>query len=106
MAGIDLVPLLRPMVAEPSSNTGSKYADVYLADVIDSNAEDLNASAAQVWREKAAKYSELVDVGDRKMGTLYKNAMEQVRYYDGQVAAAVTVVANSSSPTTRPIERV
>ena len=67
----------------------------------------INALAAEIWREKAARYSELVDVSEsgssRKLSDLRKGALEQAAYYDNMVAEAAAIAERR--PRTRPIVR-
>lgn len=71
---------------------------------------NVNAAAADLWRQKAAKFSGLVDVTEagssRKFSDLHKNALAMATRYDalGSGADAVTgVVVNR--PRTRAIVR-
>lgn len=88
-----------------------------VSEPFDYSTEDLNARldsglspdaiSATVWREKAAKFSELVDISEsgssRKLSDLRKGALEQAAYYDGLVAEASVLIAGR--PRTRPISR-
>jgi hypothetical protein len=91
------------MINEPTSDN---YTDMLLLAYLESNNFDLNATASQVWGEKASGYVDLVDVTEagasRKLSQLWERATKQQTHYAGQVGGAVGA---AGSPTTRPIER-
>lgn len=69
---------LRRLIDEPSDS--SKYDSTRLAGIIQSHNGDLNLAAGQIWTEKAAKYSALVDMQEgeskRNLSDLMKNALQ------------------------------
>ena len=72
---------LRRMINEPTTTT---YTDDALSDLIDA-AADLDAAASSVWTEKAATYTELVDVSEgssrRSLGDLHEQALVMAKHY-------------------------
>lgn len=103
MATADQILVLRSMVAEP---TDDPYTDVALGALIDATA-NLNAAAAQVWMEKAARFSDLVNVREgsssRDLGDLYKNALSMA---EGFEKSALGPQGGFRSSRTRIIERL
>ena len=96
--------VLRRYIDEPTTAT---YSDLALNDIFMTFGQDLNITAAEVWRDKAAKAAALVDESEGpsslKLSQLYTNATKQADYYEGR---SITVVAGSTSrTTTRAIER-
>lgn len=85
---------LRRLVAEPDT---SNYSDTLLNAMLVANGNDLNVTAAQVWREKAADYAQLVDVSEsgssRKMSQLYDRAIAQARTFEGAGGVIVDQVS-------------
>jgi hypothetical protein len=94
---------LRRMIDEP---TEAVYTDVALSERITS-AASLNALAQEIWLEKSARYSRLVDMSEgsssRKLSQLYTQAVGMAGKY-GALAEAGGL--GGSRPTRiRPIER-
>jgi len=87
---------LRRMVDEPAED--SKYNSAKLAEIINSNNKDLNLAAAQIWTEKAAMYSQLVDMQEgeskRNLSDLNQNAL--------RMAQTFRQLSDSGSTGTRP----
>lgn len=85
----------------------SDFRDEYLQIVLDRNSDSLNASARDIWLEKAAKYAELVDITEagssRRNSVLHKQAMEMAKHFDSLVIDAVSALA---APFTTAIERL
>lgn len=83
MAAIDD---LRRAVNEPKGE--SDYNDDQLNAILAENDGNLPAAAAAVWREKAAKAAELVDLvegaSSRKLSDLSANALRMAAMYQGQ----------------------
>lgn len=83
MATAAEITTLRGLIAEPDDV--APYTDVLLGARIDAAIGDLNATARDVWLEKAAGYAELVDVTEggssRKMGDLHEQALNMVKYF-------------------------
>jgi hypothetical protein len=76
---------LRKATNEPEGD--SDYADAELEEIL-ADASSLAAAAAAVWRQKAAKASELVDMvegpSSRKLSDLLANALKMADMYQGQ----------------------
>ena len=93
---------LRRYIAESSQEP---YADEVLNDMFDANGGDVEVTAAEVWRDKAARAAMLVDTSEgnstRKMSQVYAQAVKQAEFYGG-TAAPIPVKRGA---TTRPIER-
>lgn len=74
MANASDIETVRRNVNEPTSAT---YSDTLLSSLVDSLG--VAGASATVWREKAARYSELVDVSEsgasHKYSDLHKNAL-------------------------------
>lgn len=94
---------LRRMVDEPTTAT---YSDAALSAIIDASST-LNAAAAQVWQEKAAAASTLVNVSEsgssRSMQQVHQNALSMARHY-GDIVKEETFVGGNA-PTTQGISR-
>lgn len=105
MATADEISAFRLTIGEPDETT---YSDSLLSDRIDV-ADDLNALAATIWREKAATYAKLVDMQEgtsrRTLSQLQSQALAMATAFssasDGSGATAV-----GHKTRTRPIERV
>lgn len=99
-----LVRRLRPLVAEPTMEI---YSDSLLAAYLTRNALDPNVTAAEIWREKAAGYAELVDVTEgsssRKMSQLHGQATTQAKMYSD--SASTSSSGKVGYPVTRAITR-
>lgn len=71
---------------------------------------DFNSSAAYIWNQKAAEYSELVDVSEsgssRKFSDLSKNALAMAAKYEKAAGALITEVDVSSRPKVNNIVRL
>jgi len=106
MATAEQIAELRDMVSEPDSSNG--YTDEKLNERIDSNAGDLNTTAASIWQEKASTYSEMVDISEagssRKNSQLMSNALTMSKHFAG-LATAGAPVPGTDIPTTTPIVR-
>lgn len=76
---------LRRLVSEPSDS--SKYDSVRLAAILLAHNGDINLAAAQIWTEKAATYSQLVDMQEgetkRNLSDLMKNALQMANLCKG-----------------------
>lgn len=72
---------LRRLVDEPADS--SKYDSAKLTAILSEHSGNLNLAAAQIWTEKAAKYSALVDMQEgeskRNLSDLMKNAMAMAK---------------------------
>lgn len=96
MASTDDIARLRRLVDEPGTET---YTDQMLGDLID--LYGIERTAAQVWTEKAAVYTALVNVTEsgsaRQLSDLARNAL--------LMADRFIVAYNSGRTGTRPIVR-
>jgi hypothetical protein len=76
---------LRRLIDEPANS--SKYKSDKLAAILQAHNGDANLAAAQIWLEKAATYSKLVDMqeGDSKRNNsdLMKNATQMAKIFQG-----------------------
>jgi hypothetical protein len=101
------VQTLRPMIDEPDSTV---YSDEVLKALIDQVEGDLDTAAAQIWEQKAARYSTLVDVSEsgssRSMSQLYKNASAQTSFYQKKVSDIQVEVTNVQRARTRRAVRL
>lgn len=83
------------------------FDNTMLSAQIDENASDVKRTAGAVWAIKASRLAGLVDVTEgsssRRLGSLYKQALEMATFYGGEPASTQTKVARSG---TRPITRV
>ena len=95
---------LRRYIGEP---TAAVYSDATLDTLFDNNSGDIEATAAEIWREKAASAAILVDTteGDssRKNSQVYDHALKQATYFSGSTGTTAPVTTRSA--TTRAIER-
>lgn len=95
---------LRRLINEPDDV--EPWTDLVLSARLDLWTGTTSALAANIWREKAATYSELVDIQEgassRKLSQLYTQALKMADGLDGGGAAAVTGRGFSR---TRRIER-
>lgn len=68
----------------------------------------VNLAVADIWRAKAGKYASLADVTEagssRKLGDLYKHALEMAAAFQGKYDAELSVGV-AARPMTRPIVR-
>jgi hypothetical protein len=107
MATDQQVATLRPMIDEPDSTT---YSDEILKTLIDQVEDDLDTAAAQIWEQKAARFSTLVDVSEsgssRSMSQLYKNAAAQATYYAKKISDAEVVIETTQRARTRTAVRL
>jgi hypothetical protein len=72
---------LRRLIDEPSNS--SKYPSAKLTEILQAHNGIANLAAAQIWTEKAAVYSALVDMQEgetkRNLSDLMKNALQMAR---------------------------
>lgn len=101
MASAEDIATLRRMINEPSTAT---YSDVVLGALIDE--KGLDATAAQVWSEKAAAASVLVNTSEsgssRSLQQIHSNALAMANFYGGRVTQEV---AATDAPMVIDIER-
>lgn len=95
---------LRSLIDE---NDQTSYTDFVLSDRLDAVDGDQYRLAEVIWREKAARYSGLVDIQEgtssRKMSQLYTQALKMA---DSFASGLTAVVVSTRRPArTRPIER-
>jgi hypothetical protein len=85
---------LRRLVSETGS---TDYSDSLLNAMLLQNEGDLDATAAAVWREKAAAVAGLVDVSEsgssRKMSQLHDRYVKQAETYESRISAGVAGAA-------------
>lgn len=105
MATPDEIAAFRLVIGEPGSEV---YTDQLLSDRLDV-AESTNALAAEVWREKAARYASLVDMQEgtssRKLSQMYDQASKMAAVYS-EASGDSGGSSGGHRTTTRPIERV
>lgn len=97
---------LRSMVAEPTRNI---YSDSLLFAMMLRHSLDLNGTAAEIWREKAAEAAALTDIGTgdkkRALSQLYPRFIKQAEIYEAAAGDGPSVTG--AQPTiVRNIERV
>jgi hypothetical protein len=105
MADATTIADLRRLINEPDDV--EPWTDIVLSTRLDAWTGDINSLAAVIWREKAASYSDLVDIqegnSNRKLSQLYAQALKMADGLDGGTSVAVTTRRASR---TRPIERM
>lgn len=98
---------LRRLINEPIN--AEPWTDEYLSGRLDAWSGTVNALAASMWREKAATYTELVDIqegnSNRKLSQLYSQALKMADGLDGGSDSGLTPSGRRVSRT-RPIERM
>jgi hypothetical protein len=103
MATTEQVASLRRMVDEATTDT---YTDEALSAIIDAELS-VDAAAATVWREKAAKASTLVNITEsgssRSMQQIFENAMKMANFYS--TSSEEEVVVTTDVPFTSSITR-
>lgn len=103
MATAEDVARLRRLTNEPTDTT---YTNIILSAYIDA-ALTVELAASEVWLEKAAKYSALVDTTEgsssRKMSQLRDAALKMAELYGGGSAVVTPVAADR--PRSRAIVR-
>jgi Cdc6-like AAA superfamily ATPase len=94
VATADQIAAFRLLISAPDNE--DPYTDEVLSDRIDA-ATSSEALAAQIWREKAAEYAQLVSVSEsgssRQLSDLHKNALEMAKAFG---AADVTAPGASA----------
>jgi hypothetical protein len=84
----DLRTDLRLKLGEPTEAEGSLFTDDQL-DLMLRGSTNILWASVRGWEAKVAHFSNLVDVTDgaasRKLGTLYENALDMLKYYRGRV---------------------
>lgn len=110
-APADFIPAVRRLVNEPTTDVFSDNDIMDLAAAVtEEGIVNTNSLVASIWRVKAARYAELVDVSEagssRKFSDLHKNALTMAAKYEG-LAAGVSVVGGivTKPPRTRAIVR-
>lgn len=94
MASTESIVLFRQLVGEivPGGGTDSDtmFTDDQVTAIIDA-AADINSAAAEGWRQKAARYADMVDVSEAgeslDLSDLHEKALKQVKYFEGLVSA-------------------
>lgn len=86
MATADEIAAFRLLIAEADEET---YTDAQLSALLDASTSP-NAAAGQIWTQKAASFSTLVNVSEsgssRSLGDLQKNALAMAKVF-GDTAA-------------------
>jgi len=81
---------VRQNTNEPTEET---FDDVYVESLIDSGG--VEKASAIIWRKKAAKFAELVDVEEagarHDFSDLQKNALKMAEVFDAGVVAPITI---------------
>lgn len=84
MATAEQLAELRRFINEPDNV--DPYTDAFLNALIDGHGGDVAATAADLWRQKASSYADLVDVQEgssrRSLSKLYEQALGMGSYYD------------------------
>lgn len=103
MASNEDVARLRRLTNEPTTTT---YDNITLSSYIDTNG--IIKAAAEVWREKEAKYANLVDVTEgsssRRLSQLRDGAAKLAAQYD-ELALLAVVPSAADRPRSRAISR-
>jgi hypothetical protein len=104
MATSEEIAALRLLIDEPSSTF---YTDQMLASLVDQAESNLNAAASDIWQQKAARFSTLVDITEsgssRKMSNLYSNALAMAKHFADE--SAEVVAETTMQPRTRTAVR-
>src|SRR5215510_11960890 len=109
MATADQITQVRLNTNEPDSTT---FTDLYISGLVDAFGDPggVNLASGAIWRQKAATYSELVDVSEagasRKMSDLFANALKMADFYDGAGADEVAAASGSGRAKVHVIERI
>lgn len=98
---------LRRLTDEP---TAEVYSSLALSSMIDGWDGSIEAAAAEVWREKAARYSGLVDMSEgsstRKLSQLRDSALKMATSYAEASGTGGTIApVGDDRPFSRPITR-
>lgn len=105
MADATAIADLRRLINEPDNT--DPWTDEVLGARIDAWTGPTTSLAATIWREKAASYSELVDIqegsSNRKLSQMYAQALKMADGLDGGTSA---VVSSARRSRTRMIERM
>lgn len=106
MADATQIALLRKMIDEGDSTS---YTDEQLTAVLDQAEGELNIAASEIWQQKAAQYSTLVDVSEsgssRHMSQLAKNALAMAAHYRAAIKDQEVEEAAEVRPRTRTAVR-
>lgn len=84
MATASQISDVRANTNEPDDTNG--YTDIVIGTLIDALGNNVNLASGAIWRRKAAKFAELVDVSEagasRKMSDLFKHATAMADHFD------------------------
>lgn len=92
-------------------NTNELTNDVYDDDTISAYiaASSVSGASGKIWEEKAARFSELVDITEgsssQAMSQLYKNASEQASFYAKKQLEEANLVGPTQRTVIHQIER-
>lgn len=110
MAISDYVMLVRSYIddlGEPAFFTNTDIINALTRTTVN-GVTNVEAATANLWRQKAARYSGLVDVSEagssRKFSDLHKNALAMAGKYEA-ISGGVEEVGTSGRPRTRAIVR-
>jgi len=96
---------VRRLIDEPADS--SKYETAKITAILQSHNNDMNLAAAQIWLEKAAKYSKLVDMQEgetkRANSDLLKNAIKMAEIFKslankGETGVRATAIGRITRP--------
>lgn len=81
---------LRRATNEPADDTD--YDNVLLQEILTASGNKVDAAAAKIWKEKAAKFAQLVDMKEgetaRDLSDLSANALRMAKMYQDQADAS------------------
>lgn len=96
---------VRLNVDEPDDTNG--YDDTVIGTYVD--ASDVTGASAKIWEQKAAKFSELVNVSEagasHAFSDIYKNAAAMAAYWTKKGVDAATAAGTVGRPRIKSIER-
>lgn len=99
---------LRLKLGEPTEAEGSLFTDTQLDSML-TGSKNLLWATVQGWEAKVAHFSNLVDVTDgaasRKLGTLYENALDMLKYYRGKATGGPDSTARTRTRVGKIIRR-
>jgi hypothetical protein len=102
MATLAEIAQVREKINEP---TEAVFTDARLEAIIDA-AGSLDVAAAEIWRVKAARYADLVDIQEgssrRSLGDLYEQALSMATQFD---SLSPSPTSGMRPARTRPIVR-
>jgi hypothetical protein len=104
MAGIVDINIVRLNVDE---STETLFSDDSISALVD--ALGVNGASAAIWRQKAARFSAMVDVSEagasRKMSGLYANALAMAREYDRLLTVEIAAATGTGPIVTKIVRQ-